>query len=237
MNAAASLGRREWRELNLSSSPVGSTASSASFASSAASSEGPLTILTVCTGNICRSPMAEVVLRARLEPHGVRIHSGGTHALVGHEMTEQAQALAVGAGARSSDAAAHAARFLVEPMLLGADLVLAMTREHRSHSVKMMPSAVRRTLTVREFARLASVVSTEELRVAADAGGADAHARFAAALQVVGGQRTHMVGATDPKNDDVIDPYRRSAEIYAEAANQLLPALDEVERVVRATLG
>jgi protein-tyrosine phosphatase len=181
--------------------------------------------------------MAEVVLRARLEPHGVRIHSGGTHALVGHEMTEQAQALAVGAGARSSDAAAHAARFLVEPMLLGADLVLAMTREHRSHSVKMMPSAVRRTLTVREFARLASVVSTEELRVAADAGGADAHARFAAALQVVGGQRTHMVGATDPKNDDVIDPYRRSAEIYAEAANQLMPALDEVERVVRATLG
>lgn len=213
-----------------------SSGSSESSGSPGSSGETALTILTVCTGNICRSPMAEVVLRALLEPLNVRIHSGGTHALVGHEMTEPAQALAVDAGARSSDAAAHAARFLVEPMLLGADLVLAMTREHRSHSVKMMPSAVRRTFAVREFARLASAVSTEDLRVAAEAGGADPHARFAAALQVVGGQRTHTASATDPKNDDVIDPYRRSAEVYAEAATQLLPALDEVERVVRAAL-
>ncbi|NLA36874.1 MAG: hypothetical protein GX868_14485, partial [Actinobacteria bacterium] len=99
---SAPLGRREWRELNSSPS------SSASPASSASPGESRLTILTVCTGNICRSPMAEVVLRARLEPLGVRIHSGGTHALVGHEMTEPAQDLAVDAGAQSSDAAAHA---------------------------------------------------------------------------------------------------------------------------------
>src|SRR5690606_38791625 len=65
------------------------------------------TILTVCTGNICRSPMGEVLLHAQLRDLGVRVHSGGTHALVDHEMTEQAQQLAVVNGADAAEAAAH----------------------------------------------------------------------------------------------------------------------------------
>ncbi|WP_206476935.1 low molecular weight phosphatase family protein [Microbacterium sp. KRD172] len=194
-----------------------------------------LTILTVCTGNICRSPMAEVLLRARLEPLGVRVHSAGTHALVDHEMTGPAQALALESGARTADAAAHAARYLVEPYLLDADLVLAMAREHRSYAVKMVPSRMRRTFTVREFARLASTLGTDQARAAAEAAGADPKARLAAVLQAVTDQRGLV--PTDPEDDDVIDPYRRSQETYAKSAAQLIPALDEVERVVRGALG
>lgn len=193
-----------------------------------------LTILTVCTGNICRSPLAEVLLRGRLESLGVRVHSAGTHALVGHGMPEPALELAAQAGADPATAAAHLARYLVEPLLADADLVLAMAREHRSHVVKMMPNRLRRTFTVREFARLASTLNTDAARAAADAAGENPQDRFGAVLRAVADQRGLTQGVAE--DDDVVDPYRRSRETYARSAGQLVPALDEVERIVRAAL-
>ena len=218
--------RREWRAQN----------ADLSFETPAAHDDGVLTILAVCTGNICRSPMAEVVLRERLKTLDVRVHSAGTHALVGHEMTEPAQALAVESGAEADAAARHTARYLVEPMLVDADLVLTMTRGHRSHAVKMVPSTVRRTFTVREFARLAAQLSTSDARAAADLAGSAPKARFAAVLQAIADRRVHAAGV-DPQGDDVIDPYRRSQATYVQAASELIPALDEVERIVRAAVG
>jgi len=219
------MSRREWREHH----------AAPSVETPSPSDDSPLSILIVCTGNICRSPMGETVLRARLQPLGVHVHSAGTHALVGREMTEPAQALAVESGATAQDAAGHTARYLIEPMLLSADLVLTMTREHRTHAVTMVPSRVRRTFTVREFAHLSAGLSTADVRVAAAAAGENRKARFAAALQAVSDQRARTV-ATDQKNHDVIDPYRRSPDVYAQSAAQLIPALDEVERIVRAAL-
>lgn len=219
------MSRREWRAQN----------TDFSFEFTGPRGDHVPTILFVCTGNICRSPMAEVVLRSRLQSLDVRIHSAGTHALVDHEMTEPARALAVDSGGRAEHASSHAARYLVEPMLIEADLVLTMTRAHRSHAVKMVPSQVRRTFTVREFARLASTLSTEDLRAAADAVDGDGTQRLAAALQAIAAQRTHAA-VMQTEDDDVVDPYRRSPEVYAQSAAQLIPALAEVERVVRATL-
>ena len=228
------LSRREWREqLAAARSPFGGPAAVDAM-SSPEGSETPVTILTVCTGNICRSPMAEVLLRARLRDLGVRVHSAGTHALVGHGMTPQAQEIAVQRGAREADASAHAARYLVEPLLMESDLVITMTREHRSHVVQMVPQLMKRAFPVREFARLAATLTTDEARAAADAAGGDVHARVRAALRAVTDQRGKT--PADQSNDDVIDPYRRSGEVYEQSANELLPALDEVERILRAAL-
>lgn len=196
--------------------------------------EGPLTILTVCTGNICRSPLAEVLLRARLEPLGVHVHSAGTHALVDHAMTEPAQALAVAAGARAEDAAAHRARYLREPLLRDADLVLTMSREHSAHVVRMMPSRVRRTFTARELARWSRIVDPEHARAAAESAGETPRARFAAVLALLSAERGPLTAGT--ADDDVIDPYRRSAETYARSSAQLAPGIDEVERLVRIAI-
>lgn len=236
------VSRREWRDRRIGSGST-SGASDASTESLAdllgastpqAPSQTPPTILTVCTGNICRSPLAEVLLRARLEPLGVRVHSAGTHAMVGHGMTEQAQDIAVRSGAAESAAGEHAARYLVEPMLTESDLVLTMAREHRSHAVQMMPSRLRQTFTAREFARLAATLTDDEVRTVADAAGSDPRARLAAALRVLGDQRGLTLAAAE--DDDVIDPYRRSQATYELSAAQLLPAIDEVERIVRAAL-
>ncbi|KDA04899.1 protein tyrosine phosphatase [Microbacterium sp. CH12i] len=240
-NQPADMSRREFREWRDKHSshktpevPTSPPAATPAPRPTDSTDDHPLTILTVCTGNICRSPMAEVLLRARLESLGIRVHSAGTHALVGHEMTGPAQELAVELGAKPEDAAAHTARYLVEPMLQDADLILTMTREHRTHAVQLVPRTLRRTFTVREFARLASTLSTQAARATADAEGDDPRARLSAAILAVGEQRGMSAGGQE--DDDVVDPYRRSREVYEESASQLNPALDEVERILRAAL-
>ncbi len=243
------MSRREWRERGRSDadavppsssssaqSPAGSPVPLAELLGSTNETEpsSRLTILTVCTGNICRSPLAEVLLRAELEPLGVRVHSAGTHALVGHGMPEPALELAVQEGVDADVAAAHRARYLVEPLLADADLILTMAREHRSHVVKMMPNRLRRTFTVREFARLASTLPSAQAQAAAEAAGDAPRERFAAVLQAVNDQRG--ITPASGEEDDVIDPYRRSRETYARSAAELTPALIEVERIVHDAL-
>jgi protein-tyrosine phosphatase len=196
---------------------------------------GAPVILTVCTGNICRSPQAEVLLRARLRDLDVRVHSAGTRALVDREMDPTAQELALHHGASPDDVAAHRARWLQEPLADDADLVLAMSREHRTAAVELSPRHLRHTFTVREFARLASSLSDEEIRRAADAAGSTPRERLAAAVVLVSGQRG-LTAPAAPQDDDVVDPYRREREVYVESAEQLAPAVDATARVVRVAL-
>lgn len=199
-----------------------------------APADGVATVLTVCTGNICRSPMGEVLLRRTLSDIGVRVHSGGTHALVDHEMTEQAQQLALSHGAVAADAAMHRARLLTERMLTESDLILAMSREHRQHIVQLAPSVLHRTFTVREFARLAATLSDDDVRHGLAGSAPDAGSRVRALARLVGGQRGLVMAAAD--EDDVIDPYRRSQNTYDLSASQLVPAVAEVSRIMHVAL-
>lgn len=85
-------------------------------------------ILLLCPGNICRSPLAEASLRERL--YGApetTIGSAGTSALIGHPADRLAVEIARQFG---FDLSAHRGRQATPTLLLAADLVLAMTREH-----------------------------------------------------------------------------------------------------------
>jgi protein-tyrosine phosphatase len=82
-------------------------------------------ILIVCTGNICRSPMAEVLLRQRLRerrPSAV-VESAGISALVGHPADPLAQELMAN---RGLDLSAHRARQLSPELMRLFELVLVM---------------------------------------------------------------------------------------------------------------
>ncbi|TXK16049.1 arsenate reductase/protein-tyrosine-phosphatase family protein [Microbacterium wangchenii] len=193
-------------------------------------------ILTVCTGNICRSPLAEQVLRTRLRPLDVRVASAGTHAMIDSPMTPEAARMAASLGVAADDSAAHRGRWLSERELASPDLVIAMTREHRRDVVELAPARMRSTFTVREFERLATGLPDAELRQAADAAGTDPHARVRAALALLTSRRGVAPAPAAASDDDVIDPYRRSWETYQRSTAQLLPGLTEVVRVLRAVL-
>jgi protein-tyrosine phosphatase len=193
-------------------------------------------ILTVCTGNICRSPLAEQILRTSLAPLDVTVSSAGTHALVDKPMTREAAKLAGMFGVPHAESKAHRARWLTELHLAGPDLVLAMTREHRAHAVSLAPARVRSAFTVREFERLARGVTDAEIAGEADAAGLDPHARVRAALALLRGRRDRAEAPADPADDDIVDPYRRSWEVYEQSAAEMRPGLAEVVRVLRAAL-
>lgn len=116
-------------------------------------------VLFVCTGNLCRSPTAEIITRHlitdAMAPRGAPIEmiSAGTAAIPGRRIaTATGAALArLGLG---EDARAFRSRRFDADLAERADLVLTAERAHRSVVVTTVPTALRRTFTIREFARL-----------------------------------------------------------------------------------
>ena len=87
-------------------------------------------ILLVCTGNTCRSPLAEVLLRRALAEagaDGVEVASAGTGAFAGEPASEGSYLVALEHGL---DLTAHRARIVTREMVAGTDLLLAMGRGH-----------------------------------------------------------------------------------------------------------
>jgi protein-tyrosine-phosphatase len=87
-------------------------------------------ILLVCTGNTCRSPLAEALLRKKLAHRGVdglQVSSAGTGAWDGAPASEGAYLVALEHGL---DLSAHRARLLTREVVGTADLVLTMARHH-----------------------------------------------------------------------------------------------------------
>ena len=93
-------------------------------------------ILTVCVGNICRSPMAEALLKARLP--GRKVWSAGLHALVGQPADATASEVAREHGLNLS---AHRAQQVAGWMCSHADLVLVMEAGHQQELEDLYPMA------------------------------------------------------------------------------------------------
>ena len=108
-------------------------------------------ILAVCTANICRSPMMEILLRERLDPEQFEVSSAGVQGWKAAPVDSMVVLELERLGARADG---FASRALTAEMVEGADLILTATREHRSEVLDRHPGALRRTFTVREFAEL-----------------------------------------------------------------------------------
>ena len=88
-------------------------------------------ILLVCTGNTCRSPYAEAVLRRALAEEkvaDVEVASAGTGAWIGEPVSEGSYLVGL---ERGLDLAGHRARLVTKELVEGSDLILVLARNHR----------------------------------------------------------------------------------------------------------
>jgi protein-tyrosine phosphatase len=105
-------------------------------------------ILVVCEGNICRSPMAEGLFSAVLP--GVNVRSAGLNALSGTPADKTAVRLME---SRRIDITAHRALQITPELCLQADLVLVMSTDQRKRLEEKYPFACGRTFRLDEFGK------------------------------------------------------------------------------------
>jgi len=118
-------------------------------------------ILFVCSGNICRSPFAELVTRhllaRRLPQQDVgrfSVGSAGINAVVGADMDSFTRNELTRCGLHRAARTRHVARQLDRVTVATADLVLTAERAHRAFVVATHPAALRTTFCLLEFPRL-----------------------------------------------------------------------------------
>lgn len=103
-------------------------------------------ILTVCVGNICRSPVAEALLKDRLP--GCKVWSAGLDAMVGQGAEPTAREIAE---QYSLDLSPHRAQQIAGWMCTHADLVLVMEASHQQELEKRYPTARGKIRRLGEF--------------------------------------------------------------------------------------
>ena len=211
------------------------------YLESPASAPAHVRILTVCTGNICRSPAAERLLQAGLDqvvPGGFVVTSAGTRAMVGEPMQPPSADMVRTFGGNPEN---FAARQLTSRILRGVDLVLTMTSGHRGDVLQLDASLLKRTFTIREFARMLDVLDD---RAAAsspasaplaqeEADQMAAHVAFWRGLPARAASVRHLSLPADPSENDIIDPYRRGPETYRQMEDELAPAIVSILRHAR----
>ncbi len=194
----------------------------------------PFSVLHACMGNICRSPMAERLLRARIaELAGAdrvddllfshSVGTGGWH--VGEPMNPPASRQL---RARGVDPSGFAARRVSTAHLDGSDLVLAATGEVAEGLRFLRPDVASRTFVLGEIRRMLSEVDGRDLPPGAPTPQA-VYDRGVALVKVLDRRRA---GVAPLPTDDLDDPYGMADAYFARVADEI----DETVRALAAAL-
>lgn len=160
-------------------------------------SEDRLSVLFVCTANICRSVFAQLLASHMTGGRdGLDLRSAGTHGWIDQPMDE---VMADQLVARGGDPTGFRSRRLTMDMIDGADLVLTAEVAHRSFILGDRPAAFRRMFTLGQFDHILDDLP-------ADLSGRDLLAASKKALQPAN------------RDDDVPDPYRGGVPAAGAAA-------------------
>lgn len=110
-----------------------------------------MNILFVCTGNTCRSPMAEGLLKDMAEKRGIELDvtSAGTFAFDGQEVSEEAVEVMK---EENIDIATHRARIIHRDLVESAHLILTMSRSHKRELLKKYDFIRDKVYTLKEYA-------------------------------------------------------------------------------------
>jgi len=169
--------------------------------------ERPMRVLFVCSGNTCRSSMAEALARCWAEKAGVanriRVASAGMEAFPGEPAAAAAVAVLKEEGI---DLSGHRARLLTPEMVREADVILTMTRRHKEKILHQVPEAKGKVFVLKELAE------------GSDRAVADLESREA-----------ELLAAIRRKEEMLSARHREELESLRRERRELLERLEEVE--------
>jgi protein-tyrosine-phosphatase len=179
-------------------------------------------ILVVCTANICRSPLAMVMLEHRVrerlgEDAPVWVRSSGVHARDGYPAAEESLRQA---DLRGLDLRRHRGSVTTADEVASADLVLVMSERQRSLLAGMHSAGARWTFTLPEFARLCGALKP------VDDPSMSPRERIRFVVRLANGSRAYV--SRPDGAEDVADPYggpRRGYEVMATEVERYVDAI------------
>ncbi len=176
-------------------------------------------ILFVCTGNICRSPIAERLFGTRIDStRPVIASSAGTAGLTGFPMDAPAAQVLRELG---GDSDGHVARRLTPALIAESDLILTGQTSHRSAVVLADPMAFRRVFTLREFGRLGAELTSLPASATED--------QLRSRVLDVAAQRG-QAPASDV--DEIDDPFGAPLRMMRACGQQIADAVDAAAAVL-----
>jgi protein-tyrosine phosphatase len=190
-------------------------------------------LLFVCTGNLCRSPVAERLTLAKAEQAlgpaaaTVRVRSAGVGTTDGRPMDPNSARALADLGGRPE---AFLSRQIQPGDAVGADLTLTMTGQHRHQVLKRSPRALRRTFTLAEAVALMELVDPRELTAITALPMERRAGELAARLNDA---RLHR--RTSPA-DDIADPIGQPRRVHREVAETIEGHLEIITQLLFASL-
>ncbi|WP_128896238.1 low molecular weight protein arginine phosphatase [Longirhabdus pacifica] len=181
-------------------------------------------ILFICTGNTCRSPLAEALLREKSKHHGldIEVRSAGVSALTGASISSHSAQILHDKGINTQGMNATS---LHEDLVLWADLILTMTMTHKGYVIQQYHGAADKTMTLKEYVEDQSHLA--KLR--------EEHAKMAAELQSKLALNKEISEEEKVKwweldaslaKLDISDPFGGSLSLYQQTAAELDRLLD-----------
>jgi protein-tyrosine-phosphatase len=159
-------------------------------------------ILFVCTGNTCRSPMAEGLCRSFLAQFHLQdevdVASAGLQALDGGQVSLEAVGVMAEKGI---DLSGHRTSCLTAARVQWADLILTMEERHRHYLLQQFPEAAGKVWVLKEYV---------------------------ASPEAASGQPAPQAGPGWPGRHDIPDPIGRPAEVYSQCAMELSGAIADL---------
>ena len=167
-------------------------------------------VLVVCTGNICRSPMAAALLHGRLQTLGVEADVASAGLLYAGRPASEGAIAAM--AKRGLDIAAHGSRVISRSMVAAADLVIAMEPRHVREVVARHDHAWEYSFTLLELLQRCAAVTT-------GARSADESMQEWLRRAAIGRRRVELL--SDDETLAILDPYKQDQLIYDATAADL----------------